>query len=206
MKLLSYRSPESLLADFFLNDQNVPQRVLITGARGAGKTHWCQELVAQIRQPGSPWNAISLHGLISPGLISDDRKVGIQLQDVGSGQSCILAQRREKQAGDSQETKKKEKARSTTNWDFYPAAIAWGNKVLERIGPCDLLLLDELGPLEFERHEGLLASFPLVDRAAYRLACIVVRPELIDLALQRWPQALVMEMGKSTAYPGGDMA
>ncbi len=56
--------------------------------------------------------------------------------------------------------------------------------------PCDLFVLDELGPLEFDRHQGWTAGFDLLAAAStFRLAIVVVRPEYVQVFLQRFPQA-----------------
>lgn len=57
----------------------------------------------------------------------------------------------------------------------------------------DLLVIDELGPLEFCRREGLSESFAAIGRGRFRLAVVVIRPELITAALARWPGAQVIE-------------
>ena len=48
-------------------------------------------------------------------------------------------------------------------------------------------MIDELGPLEFRGEGGFLAGFQAIAAQQYRLALVVVRPELIDIARERWP-------------------
>ena len=39
--------------------------------------------------------------------------------------------------------------------DYCDAEVlAWGTRILQQATPCDLLVVDELGPLKFERGEG----------------------------------------------------
>ena len=59
--------------------------------------------------------------------------------------------------------------------------------MLEKLPPGELLLIDELGPLEFRGEGGFIAGFAAIDARHYRLAVVVVRPELLDAARQRWP-------------------
>ncbi len=51
--------------------------------------------------------------------------------------------------------------------------------MLESATPCDLLIVDELGPLEFERNEGWPAGLAAIDSAAYKVGVVVIRPELL---------------------------
>jgi len=70
---------------------------------------------------------------------------------------------------------------------FNPETLAWGNDALSRAVPCHLLVVDELGPLEFERGEGWQAAFDVLSGRDFTLALVVVRPELIVQAQIRLP-------------------
>ena len=59
--------------------------------------------------------------------------------------------------------------------------------------PCDLLVVDELGPLEFERGRGWTAGLAAVDSGAYGAALVVVRSGLLERARTRWPGAEVAD-------------
>lgn len=43
-----------------------------------------------------------------------------------------------------------------------------------------MLLIDELGPLEFNRQTSWVASFEILKRKNYKLALVVIRPEYLD--------------------------
>ena len=58
--------------------------------------------------------------------------------------------------------------------------------------PCEVLLVDEWGVLEFERNQGWVAGLGAIDSGAYRLGVVVIRPELLLRAQQRWPGARVL--------------
>ena len=77
-------------------------------------------------------------------------------------------------------------------WRFDADALAWGNEVLLHSTPCDVLLVDELGVLEFERNQGWVAGLAAIESGAYRLGLVVIRPELLQAAQQRWPWARVL--------------
>ena len=63
-------------------------------------------------------------------------------------------------------------------WRFSPATVAWGNARLRAIRDTDLLLIDEIGPLELHAHAGLLAALAALRVVDYRLAVVTVRPAL----------------------------
>jgi hypothetical protein len=71
-------------------------------------------------------------------------------------------------------------------------ALQWCNKALQNATPCDLLIIDELGPLEFDRGEGLLAGFEANDSRQFKASLTVVRTSLLERACDRWPDAEVL--------------
>jgi len=161
---------------------------LISGDSGAGKSTWCLEFLRQARLSG-----LAPLGLLSPPVYQNGRKVAIDLLAIASGERRRLAELRQADA--------REPGVSTENWHFDPAALNWGNRVLESIQSCDLLLIDELGPLELNRAEGLTSGLALIDQRGCRLACVVVRPTLLAAARQRWPWGEILEI---TANPAGE--
>ena len=164
-------SPDSLLASFLSG--NEPGRlILVTGPSGSGKTRWCQALAATANNLG-----IAVDGLVSPAVFEGDLKIGIDLLDLRSGvQRRLAIHRGESSSG-----------QITADWHFDDEALNWGNTVLEQLGACQLFILDELGPLELQRGVGLTNGLGLIAARRYRLACVVVRPSLLDIAQALWP-------------------
>ncbi len=78
----------------------------------------------------------------------------------------------------------------TTKWQFDQESIQWGAEILLKAVPCDLLFVDELGPLEFEHGKGWQSGLQAINSRAYSLAITVIRPKLIDTALQHWPMLM----------------
>ncbi len=144
---------------------------LLTGEIQSGKTSLCLELVKEARKEG-----IRLGGLISPGVFQSGEKIAIDLLDIKSEERRRLAD-----GSDGRSTEVQ-----TKRWSFLPEAVAWGNRILETALPCDLLVIDELGPLEFHRNQGWVAGFTAVDSGDYQAALLVIRPSLLDKALTRW--------------------
>ena len=62
---------------------------------------------------------------------------------------------------------------------FSADAITWAERVLSRAVPCDLLVVDEIGPLEMERGEGWVSALDVLRDGLYALALAVVRPGLL---------------------------
>lgn len=175
--------PDSPLAKAFAAGAATPQLFLITGLRGVGKTTWCGDLLRLAQARG-----LRTAGLWSPAVFANGQKNGIDMVDVHTGQRRRLANLRGKETA----------AVSTIQWAFDPAVIDWGNQVLDNLPESDLLVIDELGPLEFLRNEGLLAGLRVLDAGAYRVAVVVVRPSLLPEAQARWPYAQVI-----TPQPSG---
>jgi nucleoside-triphosphatase THEP1 len=81
---------------------------------------------------------------------------------------------------------------STPRWVFDPDVLVWANQRLQNSAGSDLLIIDELGPLEFLQNKGLLAGLERLDQGRFEVACVVVRSSLLPKALQRWPSAYVV--------------
>lgn len=183
--------PGALLERALAEGRDRPRRLVVTGARGSGKSRWCAAAAAAARARG-----YAVVGVSSPAVLEDDggerRKVAIDLHDLRGGERRRLAEVR----------RADEPGTATQRWRFDEAVLAWGNEVLRAAsedGSADdaarrLLVVDELGPLEFVRGVGLTQGLRAVDARRYALACVVVRPALIDEALRRWPDATVVDV------------
>ena len=79
---------------------------------------------------------------------------------------------------------------------FNLRAVAWANQRLQTVRAGEILFVDELGPLEFERGEGFQQALALLDSGNYEEAFVVVRLSLLDLAFKRWPGARLLRLGE----------
>jgi nucleoside-triphosphatase THEP1 len=154
-----------------------PLLFLVTGSQGAGKTTFCMRLVAAARAAG--WRAA---GLLSLPVFDGSLRVAIDAEDLASGELRRLAVRSDVPTPGSRQ------------WQFDPETVAWGNRILASSTPVDLLVVDELGPLEFERGSGWQAGLAAVDSRQYAVAVAVVRSELLGEALIRWYDANLVEI------------
>ena len=154
--------------------------VLLTGEREVGKTRLCQRVVEQAQRRG-----LSCKGVLSTALFEGQEKVGIGLVDAASGEERPLA------AADD--------APGEVRWGRYrfdASSLAWGAELLSSATPCDLLVVDELGPLELELGQGLVKALDVLVRGGFALALVVVRPALIEEVRERLEgkQPLVLEV------------
>ncbi len=157
------------------------QVLLITGERNSGKTLLCKRVVEIARKAN--WQ---IKGLISPAILKGDQKAGIGVEDLFTGKRFMLARPPE-------ETDAAAPVR-TEGWVFDERCIAWCNNVLEQSTPTDLLVVDEIGPLELVQNNGWTAAIPAVASEKFHLALVVVRDELLHNLQERFPQADVVRV------------
>ncbi len=152
---------------------------ILTGSRGSGKTRTCQHWIDQARQAG--W---TIAGLLSPAVFERGEKTGIDVVNLATGERNRLADRVDRQTG----------FEVTDHWDFSPRVLSWSNTIFGEIESCDLLIVDELGPLEFDRRQGLMKAFTTIQCGRYRFAVVVIRPELLAKAQLLWPDAGIVDL------------
>ncbi len=144
-----------------------PQIVILTGERGTGKTTVCERAISLAQSQGRTCS----------GIITLRRSHDIlDARDVRSGRVRRLTFESE---GDV--------TLRLGPYRFDPETFAWGNEVLANALPCDLLVVDELGPLELERGVGWTAALGLLQQSSFALAVVVVRPGLVARARDLLP-------------------
>ncbi|MCC6189912.1 MAG: hypothetical protein IT318_12830 [Anaerolineales bacterium] len=144
---------------------------IVTGPGGTGKTTLCARIA-----DGAAAVRLMVAGVISPAVFDQAEKVGIDVIALRARERRRLAALSNPAAG----------ATHTRRWSFDAETLSWADAVLQAATPCDLLVVDELGPLEFERGEGWPAGLAAVDAGRYRWALVVVRRELLPAAARRW--------------------
>lgn len=155
-------------------------RFLLSGKREIGKTSLLLKLNEMAKQAG-----FNVKGVISPGVFVNEQKIGIDLLDLHSNKSIRLADLNQEGV---------HSATVTEHWSFHPDGLLLGDDALANSVPCDLLIVDELGPLELERGQGWQNGIKAIDSREYRAAVVVIRPELIAAALAKWPDASVFPL------------
>jgi nucleoside-triphosphatase len=172
-----------------------PTIVVVSGESGCGKTTLCTRAATLARARG-----LRVAGVLTPPRLTDGRKVGLDVEDMRSGLHRPLA---EPCAEPSQSSVGGTDGPATESWRFHANGLAWGAMVLHHATPCDLLVIDELGPLELVRGEGWKVGLDLLRAGRYRLALVSVRPALLSRLQEQLagvePMTLIMtEVNRDT--------
>lgn len=140
--------------------------VLLAAPRGAGKTTACQRFVEQGRQAG-----MRIGGILTPACYdSSGTKTGIMAVDAFTEERRPLA------------TVEPDPHRATVGrYRFDPAVMHWAvDRVLLALGaPIDVVVIDEIGPLELVQKEGFAPALAYLPGAKATTAVLIVRAELL---------------------------
>ena len=161
--------------------------VILTGPSRAGKTTVCRRVVGLARRRG-----LSVAGVLT----EDDRGPGgVTLQivrDLLSDDEHVLASARGDHSNDttqpSGEGTSGPSAASHLRWEFDSGGLAFGWRALcaaARLG-CDLLVVDQIGPLELRDRQGWTGVHDILRTERYDLALVVVNPDFVDCP---WPNS-----------------
>lgn len=146
--------------------------VVLTGPPGSGKTTCCSCVAELARRHG-----LRVRGLVSPLAAAPSGGAAVaarwrELLDLGSGRRRILAAEMFREPADA----------ATPRWRLFDDALSWGDAVLATACPTDVLVIDELGPVELLHRRGWYGGARLALAGAYRVAIVVVRPWLLPRA------------------------
>jgi nucleoside-triphosphatase len=174
--------PDSLLASF-LSGENPNNIVLITGPSGSGKTSLCARVIVLAKDAG-----LSVGGILCPAVVESGKKTNIDQLDISTGERRRLGVRSDSSG-----------CNTVGCWHLDESVIAWGNQIIARLKDEDVIIIDELGPLELEDGYGYRQALTLLDEGRYRTVFAVVRPTLLPIAQLRWPQAQTFSLEGVTA-------
>ena len=147
--------------------------ILIYGDRGSGKTGCCEKIIFE-----SEKRKIKTGGVICPAILNRDKiKTGCLVYDLLTGFSMELGSNTRTLDGPFWK-----------KWSFSECGFTFANKAIKSAmeTKCDIIFLDEIGPLEFEKAEGLWSSLEMMKNAfsdnTYESMVIVltVRTELLN--------------------------
>lgn len=144
---------------------------LLTGTKQVGKSTVCQRVAELARARG-----YRAGGVLTPALHDGNgAKTGFEALDVGSGQRWLLALTEQGLDGPQ-----------IGPYAFDAAGLAQAIAVLKQAcaAATDLLVVDEIGPLELEHGQGFAPVLDLLPLQGPGHVLIVVRPALLP-ALQR---------------------
>jgi len=134
--------------------------ILITGAVGIGKSTVCQRLVMLWRERGG----------VPGGVLTRTAGRERSIVDVVTGEERLLAAEGVELAGPR-----------WGRFSFSQETLDWGNEVMRQAvaGPADLVLLDEVGPLELAAGSGFLPALKIL-LGSKKAGLVVVRPALLE--------------------------
>jgi nucleoside-triphosphatase THEP1 len=150
--------------------QSIPV-VVAAGVRNSGKTAAVSALVERLQRRG-----VRVTGFVQPGIFEDGLKVGFAVRDLATGEEAVLARVAPERQGDH-----------GTSYLFDDAGFTLARRALGRASPGDLVVVDELGPVEL-RGQG---HMPAVQRAlgvpGLAGLVVVVRSQLVPALLAALP-------------------
>jgi hypothetical protein len=153
-----------------------PPLYILSGPREVGKTTFLKHLL--VNQLAKDRDCA---GVLSPAVFENGQKTGINLLDIRSGSGRKLARLNQNEQGGI----------FTERWAFEVESLNWGNEILSHSIPCDLLIVDELGPIELERGQGWQAGVTALSGGQYRVG--------VQQAFALWPTARLLTLIKDQA-------
>lgn len=163
--------------------------LILTAPIQTGKTRWLEALISELASCG-----VVSYGVVAPGRWHREPDVeggalvkdGIDNVLLPSGERVRLA-----------EAARGHDGTAGLGWSFDADVLArvdgyFAELALHADGAPGLLVVDELGPLELKRGEGLAHAVRLLERGpapAWPHAIVVVRPALVLLAKERFQAA-----------------
>jgi nucleoside-triphosphatase THEP1 len=149
---------------------------ILTGERGSGKSTVCSRVVA-----GARTNGLDVAGILTQRIPEGD-STSRRVVDIASGQSRPFG---EQPGAAPPVSALRPPAASisdalTPGWRFDSGVFGWANELLRRSTPCDLLVIDELGPLELLGGRGWVEGVSVMRSGDFAVALVVCRPALLD--------------------------
>ena len=150
-------------------------KLLVLGEPGSGKTSWCRRYIDSCRKRGS-----SVGGILCPAIERQGQRVGSNAVDLFTGQEIPFA-RLSRSKPSSEGEKVGDYTISRDGILFARAAI---KRAIEN--RCDLVVIDEVGPLELSG-KGLMPAVEFALASAANVL-IVVRSSLKEALQKRFAE------------------
>ena len=150
-------------------------RLLVVGEPGSGKTTWCREYLDRQRESGA-----SVGGILCPAIEHQGQRVGSNALDLLTGQEipfARLTRHRSFKGGEK-----------VGDYTISKEGVLFACGAIKRAieNRCDLVVIDEVGPLELSGR-GLMPAVESALASAANLL-IVARSSLRDALQKRFPE------------------
>jgi nucleoside-triphosphatase THEP1 len=136
---------------------------VLTGERDTGKSLLCTDLAAVARARG-----LDVAGILTA-QSGPELHAAREVIDLRNGSSRLFG----KPAPDGADS-------LTPGWELASDVFDWGTEVLLAATPCDLLIVDELGPLELLGGRGWVRALDVLRKGDFGAALVVCRLSLLD--------------------------
>ncbi|MEW6287595.1 MAG: nucleoside-triphosphatase [Chloroflexota bacterium] len=174
---------------------------LLTAPSGAGKTTFCAALAEQARAAG--WDVA---GVLCPPIFENGVKTGILAQNLRTRATRHLAALANQSPITNYQPQITNYQSPISNyqlplgqWLFDASVMDWSNEIFASSLPCDLFIVDELGPLELMRGEGWMNALTALRQGTYKIGVAVVRPSLLEAAQKLFPESQVLTLPQSAS-------
>lgn len=141
--------------------------IVITGKPGCGKTSVCERLVVEFEERG-----FKCGGVLCPEAKADGRSIGKIAVNVLTKEKRMLAVLDDYVKGVR-----------VGRYRISPQGIDFANRVIHDAVNCDIVFIDEIGPLELSGSGVLEAAKSAIESAS--IAIVVVRNSLLDVFVER---------------------
>jgi nucleoside-triphosphatase THEP1 len=168
--------------------------VFLTGLPGAGKTQGCQRLVEAARHKG-----LRVAGLITEARQLSSGRIVQTVLNLRTGERRRLAE----YVGTDEGEPIGRGVAGRFSWTFVGDSVRWGRHELDRCltGSKDLLVIDQLGPLELLAGSGWVNAVRVLQEGDYGLAVVVVNPLVVDQLKERLAGVDVREFETGEGAP-----
>ena len=140
--------------------------IIVTGAKGIGKTTVCRKLIKLVRNRGYACGGILTYKAADK---------GITIEDIQSGEKETLASINNVYHGPR-----------TAKYFFKPEGIDFGIQAIDKGTSAAILVVDEIGHLEL-RGEGFVKVRELIKAGKVKDCILVIRKELLPAFLPQLP-------------------
>jgi nucleoside-triphosphatase THEP1 len=170
-----------------------PRLIVITGERGAGKSVVCARLAALLREGGADVGGVLTErppageGREAVDVATAERRPFGRQQHGGGGAlgASGASGAAPSAVGEGEPPGAGRPATGiadplTPSWRYDDDVFRWGNGVFERARGCEVLIVDELGPVEILGGRGWTRPLEQLVAGDFKTAIVVCRPGLLD--------------------------